>query len=186
MEDGTTRKDKISFNGSGLVAEAEIEQVAQKMETVTMVWGLEDIQNIWGAFGNVKTAITPAVVEGTDFSVDKAAGKITFFTPPGKTPVEGKDNVIITAKKCVSESKAKINGCRRSIAFGDGGSANRIFVCGNREMPGTDFWCAVNDPTYWPDSYYGEPGGGDAEIMGYSVIDGKLGTHMKPAQFSVR
>lgn len=119
--------------------------------------------------------------EGTDFCVDKAAGKITFFTPPGKTPVEGKDNVIITAKKCVSESKAKINGCRRSIAFGDGGSANRIFVCGNREMPGTDFWCAVNDPTYWPDSYYGEPGGGDAEIMGYSVIDGKLGTHMKPA-----
>lgn len=75
MEDGTKRNDKISFNGSGLVAEAEIEQVAQKMETVTMVWGLEDIQYIWGAFGNVKTAITPTVVAGTDFSAYPALAK---------------------------------------------------------------------------------------------------------------
>lgn len=119
--------------------------------------------------------------EGTDYTVDKAAGKVTFAAAVGKTPVEGRDNVIITAKKCNPEQKAKINGCRRSIAFGDGGIANRIFVCGNAAEPNRDFWCAVNDPTYWPDTYYGELGNSDTEITGYSVIDGKLGTHLLPA-----
>lgn len=119
--------------------------------------------------------------EGTDYSADKESGKITFISAPGKTPVEGKDNVIITAKKCEPQKKAKINGCRRSIAFGDGGVANRIFVCGNGDEPNRDYWCAVNDPTYWPDTYYGELGSSGTEIIGYSVIDGKLGTHIAPA-----
>ena len=119
--------------------------------------------------------------EGTDFTVDKAAGKVTFVSAVGKTPIEGRDNLIITVKKCDPESKAKIDGCKRSIAFGDGGLANRIFVCGNRDEPNRDYWCAVNDPTYWPDSYFGELGNKDTEIVGYSVIDGKLGTHLFPA-----
>ena len=119
--------------------------------------------------------------EGTDFIVDKAAGKVTFVSAVGKTPIEGRDNLIIAVKKCDPESKAKIDGCKRSIAFGDGGLANRIFVCGNRDEPNRDYWCAVNDPTYWPDSYFGELGNKDTEIVGYSVIDGKLGTHLFPA-----
>lgn len=119
--------------------------------------------------------------EGTDYTVDKAAGKVTFAQAAGKTPIEGKDNVVITVKKCVPAQKAKINGCKRSIAFGEGGIANRIFVCGNADEPNRDYWCAVNDPTYFPDTYYGELGDGDTEIVGYSVIDGKLGTHLFPA-----
>lgn len=119
--------------------------------------------------------------EGTDYSVDKAEGKITFFSAPGKTPVEGKDNIIITARKCEPEQKAKIDRCRRSIAFGESGTANRIFICGNRDTPNRDYWCAVNDPTYWADTYFGEIGNGGTEIMGYSIIDGRLGAHLFPA-----
>lgn len=114
MEEGTTRKDKVSFSGSGLVAEAEIEQVAQKMETVTMVWGLEDIQYIWGAFGNVKTAISPTVVAGTDFSAYPALAKedygFSYTNESGKLMVVISDSGEFKIGKAGSTtSKGNIN-----------------------------------------------------------------------------
>lgn len=37
--------------------------------------------------------------EGTDFSVNRTTGKVTFTTAPGASPLEGQDNVKITASK---------------------------------------------------------------------------------------
>ena len=39
-----------------------------------------------------------AKAEGTDFTVDRPLGKVTFKTAPGKSPVDGEDNVQITNK----------------------------------------------------------------------------------------
>ena len=37
------------------------------------------------------------LTEGTDFSVDRAAGRLTFVTAPGESPISGQDNLKVTA-----------------------------------------------------------------------------------------
>ena len=116
--------------------------------------------------------------EGTDFSVDREKGKITFNEPIPKTPITGEDNLIIEAAKFFEDYEDKINLCRQSIAFDTGGTANRIFVSGNPNEPRKDYWCAAGDPTYWPDTYYSELGSEGNSIIGYSVIGSSLATYI--------
>ncbi|MBQ7123878.1 MAG: hypothetical protein IJO01_04625 [Oscillospiraceae bacterium] len=119
--------------------------------------------------------------EGIDFSVDREKGKIVFEKPIDKTPVAGEDNLIIEAEKYFDGYENRINRCRKSIAFDTGGTANRIFVCGNPDEPNRDHWCMTGDPTYWPDTYYSELGTANTKIIGYSIVDGYLGAHIAPA-----
>ncbi|MBN3024903.1 hypothetical protein JXX19_00525 [Ruthenibacterium lactatiformans] len=51
-----------------------------------------------------------AKAEGTDFTVDRPLGKVTFKTAPGKSPVDGEDNVQITYE--VADRADTINKCR--------------------------------------------------------------------------
>lgn len=39
--------------------------------------------------------------EGTDFTVNRETGAVTFLTVPGKSPLNGEDNVKITAYRTV-------------------------------------------------------------------------------------
>ncbi len=119
--------------------------------------------------------------EDTDFTVDRDTGKIVFTTAVPAAPVTGEDNVVITAAKHFDGYPEKINRCRQSIAFGEHGIVNRIFLCGNPCEPNRDYWCFVNDPTYWPDTYYSVLGSDDTRIIGYSIVDSKLATHLSPA-----
>lgn len=118
--------------------------------------------------------------EGTDFTVDRENGKITFLSAVPAAPVTGEDNVIITAAKRFEGAADKINRCRQSIAYGENGLCDRIFLCGNPDEPNVDRWCAVNDPTYWPDTYYSALGNENTKIIGYSVLKGQLVTHLNP------
>ena len=61
-------------------ATAYIEQVGAKWETVTMTWGLSDIQYIWQAFGKVTSAIKVTTVNSTDFS---SYPRISVYAPGG-------------------------------------------------------------------------------------------------------
>lgn len=116
--------------------------------------------------------------EGEDFSVDREKGKITFNAAIGKAPVSGTDNLIIEAEKFFEGYADRVNLCRMSIAFDTGGTANRIFICGNPNEPETDRWCAAKDPTYWPDIYYSSLGTKGANIVGYSVMENLLAAYI--------
>lgn len=119
--------------------------------------------------------------EGTDFSVDRENGKITFLENVLKTPVSGTDNLVIEAAKYFEGYENRINFCRKSIVYDSGGSFTRIFACKNPKEPSRDFWCAAGDPTYWPDTYYSDIANADSEIIGYSIIEGYLAAHISPA-----
>lgn len=112
--------------------------------------------------------------EGEDFSVDREKGKITFAAAVPKTPVTGEDNLIIEAEKYFSGNAEKIALCRRSITFDKSGTSTRIFASGNPEFPGRDFFCAADDPTFWPENNWSEIGSGESEIVGYSVMEDLL------------
>lgn len=111
------------------------------------------------------TAITATVdnvdkVEGTDFTVDRVTGIVTFTTAPPK----GTNNVIITAYKAQVGFSDRIKKCRFYSIFG-GSQDTRVFVSGNPDMPDYIWRSGLYDPTYFPENgfykFYGN-------IMGFS------------------
>ena len=119
--------------------------------------------------------------EGIDFTVDRKSGTVTFGTAPGKGPVSGEDSVKITAHKWFENYYERVAHCSQSVAYNAGGIQNRIFVSGNPDFPNTDFWCQADNPTYFPDLNYMSIGEGKSKIIGYSIIEGQLATHLSPS-----
>lgn len=112
--------------------------------------------------------------EGTDFTVDREKGTVTFTTAPGKPPVTGFDNVEITAAKSREGYADKINKCRIMSLFGVNGSMDRIFVSGNPDFPNQDWYCKMSDGFFWGDLWYSTLGQDGSEIVGYIIINDRL------------
>lgn len=111
----------------------------------------------------------------TDYSVDKVSGKVTFSTAPGVSAITGQDNLIITYSKSVKEYAEKINSRNIMTLFGVNGAMDRIFLAGDGNR---DYYCQMDDPTYWGDLFYCIIGQDNSKIMGYSIINDKLATHI--------
>lgn len=118
-----------------------------------------------------------ARTENTHFTVDRAAGIVTFATAPGASPVTGEDNVEITASRTVAGYADRIGRCRIGALFGVNGAADRLFVAGNPDFVNYDWYCGQNDPTYWPDTGYSVLGTPRSAIVGYSVVNERLAAH---------
>lgn len=115
--------------------------------------------------------------EGTDFTVNRSTGAVTFKTAPGETPVSGTDNVKITASRTVAGYADRINKCCIGIQFGVNGASDRLFLAGNPELINYDWYSGMNDPGYWSDTGYSVLGQSDAAIVGYSVVNARLAAH---------
>lgn len=115
--------------------------------------------------------------EGTDFSVNRSTGSVTFTTAPGVSPVSGEDNVKITAFRTVAGYADRINKCKIGILFGVNGAADRIFLSGNPDYINYDWYCDYNNPLYWPDTGYATLGTAKSAIVGYSIINDRLAAH---------
>ena len=115
--------------------------------------------------------------EGTDFSVNRTTGVVTFNTAPGAPPVTGEDNVEIEAARTVSGYADRINKCTIGILFGVNGASDRLFISGNPDFVNYDWYSGQNDPTYWPDTGYSVVGTSKSAIVGYSIINNYLATH---------
>lgn len=113
------------------------------------------------------------LIENTDFTVDRIAGRVTFTVAPGAPVVTGEDNVYITYAKTVEGYADRIKKCQTFAYYGLGGS-NRVFVTGNPDFPPNDWYCELNDPTYFPDLGYTIVGNPNTAVMGYA----KLGKYL--------
>jgi len=89
-----------------------------------------------------------AKTEGTDFSVNRTTGVVTFNTAPAVD-----SEVIITYSKTTSGYRNRILNCTLVCEFD-----NRIFFSGNPNYPNTVFHCELNDPRYIRDTAYYECG----------------------------
>lgn len=126
--------------------------------------------------------------EGTHFSVDRTAGKVTFNSAPGASPISGEDNVKIQAYRTVPGYADRINHCTIGAMFGVNGANDRLFVSGNPdqgENDDGDLYTYINcdwfsqqyDPTYFADTWYSKLGSDTSAIMGYSIINNYLAAH---------
>lgn len=128
--------------------------------------------------GNIKSIISvEKLTENADwelvkdYTYDLTKGEI-YFTP-GESPILGRENVRITYEYDNTEYKDKINKCNIITLYGYEGNGNRIFATGNPDFPNYDYWCAQDNPLYWPDENFAKIG--IEPIIGYSKLnDGSL------------
>lgn len=97
--------------------------------------------------------------EGTDFSVNRVTGVITFTTAPKAPSTAGQDNVVIIFSKTVADYSNRIKKCLLSCIFD-----NRVFFSGNNSYPNAIFNSMLNDPTYISDLAYYQDGSDNIPI----------------------
>ena len=113
---------------------------------------------------------TTTLTEETNFTVNRANGTIDFAggTSPHGAPVDGTNNVVVTAYKTVDGNLNKIQKCTFFVVWG-GLQDTRVFVSGNQEMKNYDFRCGLDDPTYFPENGFYKVGNDDTAVTGYST-----------------
>lgn len=109
------------------------------------------------------------------YSVNCEEGTVTFISAPKTPAVVGMDNVIIEVS-IADGSMDMLLGCTVGVVFGANGKKDRLFLGGNPDHVGMDFYSASGDFSYFPHMNYSKLDGG--EIKGYSVYNGSLYTHL--------
>lgn len=112
----------------------------------------------------------------TDYTVNKAMGKVTFTTAPS-APTLSNDNVVITFSKNIEGYKERIQNCSKMINFD-----NRIFYTGNEQYKNGLFHCALEDPEYISDLAYYQDGSDDSAIKQIVVGNNVLWVFKEPNQ----
>lgn len=167
---GTEEDDEYTLSHKGLKTEST---VTVRLLGTDGVW----YEDTGTEGGDVEVEIDGAGVFVT-FTVDKVLGKVKFSQPPGKSPLDGEDNVRIEYE--INNDKADvINRMRAGIVYGVGGAMDRLFLTGNPDEPTIDRWSEFKDPAFFPDLNYGEMGQDGAPIIGYSVMGDALVAHKK-------
>lgn len=115
--------------------------------------------------------------EGTDFTVDRTLGTVTFTT----APIAGTDNVVITAYKTDSASRDVFMACLYSITFG-GDNDSRVFFAGPTT---TYYYSGLLDPSYLPENQYNNAGVDDTPIYGFGKQYNVLVVFKERSAFSV-
>lgn len=114
-------------------------------------------------------------VEKIDYVVDRAKGIFNFFKgSPGKSPLDGEDNVKILAYRTVPGYRERVANCKFGTLFGVNGATDRLFLCGNTDYANYDFYSEQFDPTYFPDTGYSVLGRPSSAIKGYAIINNYL------------
>ena len=106
---------------------------------------------------------------GTDYTVDLAAGTVTFTTEPTHHNPVVVNSVRITYTKPNEDAMSSIMDCNAAIVYG--GNQNLCVVMGgSTAQPNAYFWCgnhAVMDPGYFPMSQYNLAGAAEEKITGF-------------------
>ena len=115
------------------------------------------------------------MVEGSGFTFDRTTWKATFSV----APILGTDNVEIQLEADALMDETVITKCTMAIEYG-GKNDSRVMISGHPSYPNLIRFCAVYDPTYWPqDDDFGV--GGDARaISGWGRMNEYLITYKQP------
>jgi len=109
------------------------------------------------------------LVAGTDYTVNLAAGTVTFTTEPTHHNPVVVNSVQITYTKRNEDAYNSIMDCPYAIVYG--GNQNLSVVVGGCEaQPNAYFWCGnhiVMDPGYFPMTQYNLAGATEEKITGF-------------------
>ena len=112
--------------------------------------------------------------EVTEFTVDRAAGTITFPSVPAAPDAGASDGLVVEFPHTVEGYTDRIDKCTIITTYGVG-SNDRVVLSGNPDFPNYDWTSGLDDPTYMPDLGYAAVGGEATPIRGYCRIGSSLG-----------
>lgn len=112
-----------------------------------------------------------------NYTVDYAAGKITFTTAPRTPLTDGQDNVSVEFRKIIAGYEDRIKRCTLLQVFD-----NRVFFSGNPDFPNMIYHCSLNDPTYVSDLDYYSEGLDAALVKGLVAGNNVLWVFKEPSQ----
>ena len=112
--------------------------------------------------------------EVTDFTLDRAAGTITFPSAPAAPDAGASDGLVVQFPHTVEGYSDRIDKCTIITTYGVG-SNDRVVLSGNPDCPNLDWTSGLNDPTYMPDLGYAAVGSEATPIRGYCRIGSSLG-----------
>lgn len=112
--------------------------------------------------------------EVTDFTLDRAAGTITFPSAPAAPDAGASDGLVVQFPHTVAGYTDRIDKCTIITTYGIG-TNDRAVLSGNEELPNVDWTSGMNDPTYFPDLLYNEVGSEATAILGYCRLGKSLG-----------
>lgn len=129
----------------------------------TSVYFKLDAENLDGA---PVTATVDGVsyAENSRFTVNRAAGSVTFTSAPPLSPFA--ENVTVAFAKTIPGGVEKINRCRLCGLFG-GDSGTRVFLSGNPAYKNADWRSGASDPLYFPESGESALGSDASAVAGY-------------------
>ena len=112
-----------------------------------------------------------AKVNGSTVSAtaNTTTGVVTFDTAPSTPTRTGEANVEIEFTREVSGYANRIKKCTLNCIYD-----NRVFFSGNSDFPNALFHCAVNTPTYIPDTAYYQDGSDNVSISSMIRIGDSL------------
>lgn len=113
----------------------------------------------------------------TNYTVDYAAGKITFNSVPSAPLTDGQDNVSVEFQKTIDRYKDSILKTTLLQVFD-----NRVFFSGNPEYPNVVWHCSLNDPSYCSDLDYYREGMDSAQIKGLVAGNNALWVFREPSE----
>lgn len=112
--------------------------------------------------------------EVTDFTLDRAAGTITFPSAPAAPDAGASDGLVVQFPHTVEGYADRIDKCTIITTYGVG-SNDRVVLSGNPDCPNLDWTSGLYDPTYMPDLGYAAVGSEATPICGYCRIGSSLG-----------
>lgn len=112
--------------------------------------------------------------EVTDFTLDRAAGTITFPSAPAAPDAGASDGLVVQFPHTVEGYADRIDKCTIITTYGVG-SNDRVVLSGNPDCPNLDWTSGLYDPTYMPDLGYAAVGSEATPIYGYCRIGSSLG-----------
>ena len=130
---------------------------------------------------NIDTDYPPIVkvndtVVSSGYTVDYAAGKISFTKAPDAPKTDGQDNVSVEFRKTVSKYRDSILNCTLLQVFD-----NRVFFSGNPNYPNVVWHCSLDDPTYVSDLDYYREGMDAAQVKGMVAGNNALWVFREPS-----
>lgn len=185
--DGTTIKEVVGFvpttsigrkpNGGGTIYQ-DVNMLSDYRKNTFLADGESldfflDTKSIDSDFKPIVKVNDAAV---SNFTVDYAAGKISFTQAPDKPKTDGQDNVSVEFKKTVPGYRESILKCTLLQLFD-----NRVFFSGNKDHPNTVWHCSLNDPGYVSDLDYYREGMDNAHIKGLVAGNNALWVFREPS-----
>lgn len=130
---------------------------------------------------NIDTDYPPIVkvndtVVSSGYTVDYAAGKISFTKAPDAPKTDGQDNVSVEFRKTVDKYRDSILNCTLLQVFD-----NRVFFSGNPKYPNVVWHCSLDDPTYVSDLDYYREGMDEAKVKGMVAGNNALWVFREPS-----